>query len=247
MTRLTNHLLLAGLMLTAWAPDAAALHPATFPHEHVQEAAPRPPEARPRREPVGAHSAGALSVALGLAGSSVFDTGNTLGAGLGSGVGFNLHVGWRLNPWAAVDLEWFSTFHDTSYPDRVLVADDPDTTEDEEERLQGLNAAMLSGASSLVRFYLLDPGFIEPYVAVGAGIFMLSGGINSETALTGIGFAAGGGAEFNLSDTVGIGARVLYRGAFFDNTKEPIPLEGVPEETSFVNMLTFSAHLRLNF
>jgi opacity protein-like surface antigen len=247
MTRLIPQLLLAAVMLTAWAPSAAALHPAPFPHEHVQEAAPRPPEARPRREPVGAHSEGALSVGLGLSGTVTVNTGNALSAGLGNGVGFNLYVGWRLNPWAAVDLEWFTTFHETTYADTTVIDDDPSTPEVEERVIQGLDAAMFGSASGLVRIYLLDPGMFEPYVALGVSLFMLSGGVNSETSLTGLGFAAGGGAELNLSDTIGLGAKVLYRGAFFDNTKEPIPLEEVPQEASFVNMLTFSAHLRLKF
>ena len=243
----TTFLILSALMMTTWSQPAAAHHPTSFPHEHVQEPAPRPPEARPRREPVGAHADGALSIGLGLAGTAVMPTGTGLSDNLGEGIGFNLHVGWRLNPWAAVDLEWASTFHDTTFEDTTIVADDPATAADEFQGTRGLDAAMFSSASGLVRIYVLDPGLFEPYVALGVGLFMLSGGINSETALTGVGFSAGGGAELNLSDSVGVGARVLYRGAFFDNTKQPTPLEGVSNEASYMNMLSFSAHVRLRF
>jgi len=252
--RLPAILAAAAMTLAAWTPDARALHPAPFPHQHAQEAAPRPPEARPRREPVGAHAKGALSVGIGFTGGVIPATGSSISNSLDSGVGFNLHVGWRLNDWASVDLEWFTTFHDASFPKLEVdeepepdPAPDPTNAPEEADPARDIDSAMMSSLSGLVRIYFLDPGFFEPYLAAGVGIFMLSEGLNSEDTLTGLGFCAGLGAAFNLSETFGVGARVLYRGAFFDNREVPTPLPAIPAETSFVNLVTLSAHVRVNF
>jgi hypothetical protein len=144
--RLSSALLAAIVALAVWAPDARALHPAPFPHKHVEEAAPRPAEARPRREPVRPRYlptvyAGIGLIALGVIGDE--DT-SSMANGLEGGGGFELFVGWRLNPWAAVDLEWFTTFHETNYAG------------------SNLDTAMLGGLSGLVRVYILDPGEFEP-------------------------------------------------------------------------------------
>ena len=227
--RLSAALLATIVTLVVWSPDALALHPAPFPHKHVEEAAPRPAETRPRREPVRPRYlptvyAGVGLIALGVIGDE--DTGS-LANGIEGGGGFELFVGWRLNPWAAVDIEWFTTFHETNYTG------------------SNLETAMLGGLSGLVRVYILDPGEFEPYATLGLGLLLASAGQNSGGPLTGPVFSGGFGADLNLNHTITLGAKALYRGAFMDNRGGQ--LQGAPTEAAFLSMVSLSAHLRLNF
>ena len=185
-----------------------------------------------------------FSVGFGLTSALSMPSDDELASGLKPGGGMNLYLGWRLSNWAAVDLEWFTTFHATSFPALTSTAEDD---EDEDKRIPAIENAMLSSFSGLVRIYFLNPGFFEPYAIVGASFFVLTRGLNSTDGLPGLGFCTGLGAAFNLNETMGIGARVLYRGAFFDNTEYPIPLPGAPEQSAFINLLVMSAHVRLNF
>ena len=155
MHRLSTALLTTAIVLTVAAPEAKALHPAPFPHRHVEEAAPRPAEARPRREPVTPRYLPTIYAGIGISALGVLPKEGDpsyLGNGIDGGAGFELFVGWRINPWVAVDLEWFTTFHGTNFA------------------AAGSSNATLSGLNGLVRLYLLDPSEFEPYAAIGLGL-----------------------------------------------------------------------------
>ncbi len=227
--------LLAVTVVASLPSPAQALHPAPFPHRHVREEVPEPPQPepeekrrRPRRDVEEPHYLPSLylGVGAGLAGVVPDGHASSLSTELGAGGGFELFLGWRLNEFAAVDLEWMSTFH---------------------RGKDSFNSGLLSALNGIVRVYLMEPDDFEPYALVGVGLFLLNRDGDSLGTLNGPGFVAGAGLDWHLNRVVTLGAKAMYRGAYLDfqdgATLDPL----VSELPTFIHLMTLSAHVRLNF
>lgn len=227
--------LAAAMMLWVFAaPPAQALHPAPFPHRHVTEvtAEPAAPETeekrrRPRRDVETPRFLPTLYLGVGAGAAAVFPGDSTsLATELGVGGGFEIFLGWRLNEFAAVDLEWMSTFHAGK---------------------NTFNSGLLSALTGIVRVYLMEPGEFEPYALVGVGLFLLNRDGDSLATLSGPGFEAGAGVDWHLNRVVTLGGKAMYRGAYLD-FQEGTTLDPLGSELpSFIHLMTLSAHVRLNF
>ena len=110
--------------------------------------------------------------------------------------------------------------------------------------LASAGIATLSGLNGLVRLYLLDPSEFEPYAAIGLGLAFADESPGG-SPLTGPAFSAGIGGDLKLNDVLTLGAKLMYRGAFFDNRQSH--LAGAPQDTAFLSMVSLSGHIRLNF
>ena len=105
---------------------------------------------------------------------------------------------------------------------------------------------MLTALTGLVRLYLATPEVVEPYVALGVSLSTAYTG-TSNVSLSGFGFSGGAGLDFNLNEEVTIGIKTLYRGIYLTTDHMQAGLDvALPEESSFMNMITASAHIRLN-
>ena len=206
MTRSTAFALVS-LAVTLASPNAEALHPTSFPHQHVS----REVKEEPQEANTELRSAPYSYLGIGLAGSGVIDH------ELGMGFGAEVFGGWRLNPWAALELELFINFHD-----------------------RPTEAKLVNAISGMVRLHLSEQGLVEPYLLLGVSV----SGVHGQESLMGFGFASGAGLDFNLNADVAIGLKALYRGAFLNAERGT---ESVDLTTSIISAISGSAHVRLNF
>lgn len=219
------------------APQAMALHPADFPHQHVevpnesaeehaQEESTPEDERWVHVEPFHRYYGG-----VGIVGMGVLPNGTQLTEGLGAGPGFEVFAGWRFNPWIAFDFAWSTSFHATS--------------EDEGFKI---DLALMSALSGSIRIYLIEPERLEPYVAVGATLVTTSGGPQSSLSLMGVGVVGALGLDIHLNDWLTLGVKATYTGTFLDNQIDRLDhLPDYPAEATFLNLLGGATHLRLNF
>ena len=117
---------------------------------------------------------------------------------LQGGGGFNLFIGGRLSRFVAMELGWQPTFHNNE----TNIFGQPIGT-------VGLDAITLD-----FKFFLL-PGRVQPYLSVGAGLYLL--GDNFSVFAEGPGYQLGAGVDFWLNRFVTLGLKAQYRGvALFD-------------------------------
>ncbi|MFT7581273.1 MAG: opacity protein-like surface antigen [Myxococcota bacterium] len=222
----------------------ALMHPTDFPHHHPTRRSPnrRPPARRyvPRRPPVRRvyraprHATRPrrdvesvyrprMHFGLGINGLSVADDDTNLGSGIDTGGGFELSFGVRISPAFSLDINGMVSFHDD---------------------MDG-NEAMSIGALTLDgRFFLTDwDQRMQPYLQVGIGGYALTRDRFSDEALTGAGFQLGGGVDIYLTQSISIGGKVLYRGAFVDNADD----FRRPFEEAFLSMVSYGGDVKFHF
>jgi hypothetical protein len=182
------------------------------------------PAYRPHSRAPAPH-ARSLYVGGGLAATRILqqEGGNEL---LEGGGGLSLFAGLRLNRTLALEAGWTATLHNP-------VAVDTSFGEDTDYLvLNGftVDAKVFLGAS--------DPR-MQPFLQAGVGMYLLDSEYFGAQSV-GTGFQAGGGLEYQIGPSVGIGARALYRGLAM----------GPPQadyNDTFVSALTIEGNLSVRF
>lgn len=189
--------------------------------------APVPAPRRPR-QPIDDPRT-SVYLGFGALGTVVFETDSELSRLIDTGGGLELFLGFRFNKLAALELGGMFSFHGTADP-RAEV-----------------NDGILSGFTGDIKIFVLPSSRrIEPFVQLGAGLYLFSRAGWEGNELTGGGFQLGGGADIRLNRTFAIGARILYRGIFLDNS-EARYWTGELYESAFLSNLTFAANLQIHF
>ena len=165
---------------------------------------------------------------FGLNGTSVLGADNSrMTAGLDSGAGFELATGWRVSNDLSIDLSMQFSFH---------------------EPLDGATGggAMLGHVGLDFRYFLGDwTKALQPYLQVGLGGYFLGRDTWDLDTLGGIGIQVGGGVDFYLARSVSLGAKLLYRGAYLDNSSST--WSGFPTESMWLSALTYGGDIKFHF
>jgi hypothetical protein len=104
--------------------------------------------------------------------------------------------------------------------------------------------AILSGLTLDLKYFLFpDSVRIEPFLQGGAGFYNVSEEGLEGREMTGGGWHAGGGLELRLSKSLGLGARVLYKGMYMDNGTELEPAT----RSVYLNHLSGDLSVSLHF
>ncbi|HIA03266.1 MAG TPA: hypothetical protein EYN06_09910 [Myxococcales bacterium] len=203
-------------------------HPAGYRHRHVNR--------RRRVVRVGPGGptglaliggTGGLYVGAGVVGNYFLQTDSEVSKTYKGGGGLELMWGYRLAPFAAIEFNFMTVFQSTQ------------TTGSQKINNGSINSVGVDG-----KFFLV-PGYnrIEPYVQVGAGVYMLSE--NFEERLTGAGIRLGGGVDVQLNPIVSIGGRLLYHGFQVDNSENDY--YGIATESAFLNTVTLQGNVKFHF
>ncbi|HZS39725.1 MAG TPA: outer membrane beta-barrel protein [Polyangia bacterium] len=140
---------------------------------------------------------------------------------LDHGGGFNLFVGGRINRVFALELGWQPTFHNNQtdiFGERVSTV--------------GLDALTVDG-----KFYPLY-GPIQPYLTVGAGLYLL--GDNFSVLAEGPGYQIGAGIDFWITRHVSLGLKAQYRGVALVDYD-------VFRDNTYLSLITGSGNLTVRF
>jgi len=216
--------LLLGLLIL---PDLAVAQPVAHSGYHRRKPgrstwAPVP---RPRRE--SATNRLGVYIGGGLVADYLVDSGNDLTRFIRTGWGGDLFLGLRLSPKFALELGGNMSFHDT----------DPNLQPHYDQ-------AILSGLTLDLKYFLFpDSVRIEPFLQGGAGFYNVSEEGLEGREMTGGGWHAGGGLELRLSKSLGLGARVLYKGMYMDNGTELEPAT----RSVYLNHLSGDLSVSLHF
>lgn len=165
---------------------------------------------------------------FGLNGTSVLGADNSrMTAGLDSGAGFELATGWRASDDLSIDLSMNFSFHDA-------LAE------------QAGPGAMLGHVGLDFRYFLGDwTRALQPYLQFGLGGYFLGRGNWDFDTLGGLGLQLGAGVDFYLSRSVSLGAKVLYRGAYLDNSSST--WSGFPTESMWLSAVTYGGDIKFHF
>jgi hypothetical protein len=143
-----------------------------------------------------------------------------------AGGGFDLFLGWRINPFFALEVGYSMSVHGTS--------DDFDD----------FNRAILNGLSLDGRiFFMPSARRLEPYIQLGGGAYGVHEDRQESKWMSGGGLHGGGGIDLHLSRVLAIGVKVLYKGLWMDNGSET---EAATKRV-FHNHVTTEANLSLHF
>ncbi len=237
MTRITrtfcNRLAQLSMMATLclYPNLAQALHPADFPHQHVEHPEGEPPKSDEAPDEDYEANVFGTYAGLGFTGGAFLENGSNLAKGISAGGGFEVFLGWRLNSWTGVELNWTTTFHPTEDEPGFKVA-----------------SALVGTLSGLVRVYVLEPSTLEPYIALGPALMTANGGPQSSVSLMGVGFTGVVGLDIHMNPWLSLGLKATYLGSYVDNTETRLDyLPDFPAEATFLSMMTGSTHLRFNF
>jgi len=183
------------------------------------------PVPRPRRE--SETNRLGLYIGGGILADYLVDSGDDLTRFIRTGWGGELFLGLRLSTRIALELGGNMSFHDTD-PSLQLHYDQ----------------AVLSGLTLDLKYFLIpDSVRIEPFLQGGAGFYTVSEEGLKGREMTGGGCHAGGGIELLLTRSIGLGARVLYKGMYMDNGTELQPAT----RSVYLNHLTGDLNVSLHF
>jgi hypothetical protein len=146
-----------------------------------------------------------LYLGFGAFGDEVINQANSAVDFLTAGGGYNLMLGWRLNPMFALEFGVGQGFHNN-------VSDAWGNT---------LDYLSLTQVTVDLKVILPMPnGQFQPFLQGGAGLYVLADAFSSEIA-SGGGVQLGGGLDFWLNPWWSVGGRVLYHGVQFNSFTEP--------------------------
>jgi hypothetical protein len=199
------------------------------PHVHrrrvIHTAPTYAPAVRPR-QPI-ADPVTSIYFGLGAVGNFLVESDDRVSQIVDSGGGLELFLGFRFSRYAAFELGGLFTFHKT------------------EDRL--IETGMMNAVTGDLKvFFIPSSRRIEPFIQLGLGAYILTRDGWDGNELTGGGFQLGGGVDIRLNSSIAIGTRLLYRGAFLDNSEARFWF-GAPYENTFLNMFTLSANLQVHF
>ncbi|MCA9514868.1 MAG: outer membrane beta-barrel protein [Myxococcales bacterium] len=181
--------------------------------------------ARPRRA-VEAPRRPQFEVGLGVHGTSVINDGDNYGS-IATGGGFELMLGWRPISAFALDMSLWLSFHDAN--------------RDYSSANATLGALSVDG-----RFFLTDWNQrLQPYLQVGIGAYAMESDAFYSDSLGGPGFNLGGGIDFYLTRNISIGGKLLYRGAWVDNTDSSYYDD--PYESAFLSSFQYGGDVKFHF
>jgi hypothetical protein len=177
--------LVLGLVLAALAPEAHAQYYRSY------YAPPPPPMIVARPRPNWWYAG------VGLVGTKIL--GQSGGPEeLESGGGVSAWLGVNLSRQLSLELGWLGSFHN---PAPVATWYGPDT-----------DYLVLEGVTADARVHLGRPGFIDPYLQGGVGVYFLGSQHAGYADSVGGGYQLGGGVDVWAGPMVTFGLRALYRG-----------------------------------
>jgi len=199
------------------------------PHVHRRRVIHAAPAYAPAPRPRAAIADPVSSIYFGLGpvGNFLVEGDEKVSQMMDSGGGLELFLGFRFSRYAAFELGGLFTFHGT-----------------QDQRIEtGLVNAV---TGDIKVFFIPSSRRIEPFIQLGAGAYILTRDGWDGNELTGGGFQLGGGVDLRINEMIAIGTRILWRGAFLDNS-EAMFWYDTPYENTFLNMFTLSANLQIHF
>lgn len=210
-----------------FADGDSALHPTNYPHRHRRRVR-RVRRVRHPPAPVRRFGDDRTSVYFGIGGLGNFfiQGSNQLSRVYEGGGGFSLQFGARFNRFFALELAYMAAFQNT------------------QSTAGNINTGTVQAVSIDGKVFVM-PGSsrIEPFLQLGIGAYILSEALRHE--LTGVGFEVGGGVDIRFSHFFAVGARLLYRGFFVDNSDATY--NAIPTESAFLNAITAEANVQFHF
>jgi hypothetical protein len=155
---------------------------------------------------------------------------------IGSGGGFGLFGGVRLNPFVALELNWTYTAHDEEWEC------------DGGAYCSGIDLLQIQTVTADFKLHIPTRGRIEPFVQAGGGFAFI--GVSGDYAEDGYifnsgpTFSLGGGADFWLSPFFTIGGRLLYRGTYFGTEDE---YAGIARNSNYVSGISVDFNVQIHF
>jgi opacity protein-like surface antigen len=201
-------------------------HPTGYRHRHIRRRR-RVVRVHPRTQTVKRNRRAGIYLGVGVVGNYFVQTDNKVSKTYTGGAGLNLHWGFRFSPYAALEFNFMSAFQAA------------ETTGTAQIRNGSVSALSVDG-----KFYLL-PRYarFEPFVQLGAGVYMLSE--QYEEKLSGPGFRVGAGVDIQLNPVVSVGGRLLYHGFQVDNSEAHY--NGIVTESAFLNTVTLQGNVQFHF
>lgn len=143
-----------------------------------------------------------------------------------TGGGFDLFLGFRLNPMFALEIGGLLSVHGTDHD------------------LADYDTAVLNGFTIDGKFFLFPSSTrLEPFLQFGGGGYVVQEERYQGRELSGGGLHAGGGVDLHLTRALGFGVRALYKGIWMDNETEYMPAT----RSVFHNHMTLEANVQLHF
>ena len=197
---------------------------------------PRPVYVAPYRpgygyaRPMGSGVAGVPGVSWLSLGGQVASAPNAGGAaatsGFGSGAGFELGYGFRPAHALGFETAFGMTFHDLGQ--------------------DSANLGVLGHLTFDARIYLgREDRALHPYLLVGLGAYFTGRSDTADPGLGGLGLQAGGGFDYFLSETVSIGVKGTYRGAFLDDSGSTF--SGQATQSAWLSTFNLAGDLKFHF
>jgi hypothetical protein len=143
-----------------------------------------------------------------------------------TGGGFDLFLGFRLNPMFALEIGGLLSVHGT------------------EEDLVEYDTAVLNGITLDGKFFLFPSSTrFEPFLQFGGGGYTVQEERYQGRELSGGGLHAGGGVDLHVTRALGFGVRALYKGIWMDNETQ----YHLKTKSVFHNHMTLEANVQLHF
>jgi len=214
--------LLAAAALAGLAPEASAqpYQPGGYYYTPPSYYAPPPPRRwgmRPRND---AYSRPHVYVGAAGVGVAVLDqTGPN--AFLDHGGGFELFVGVRFGRLVGLEVNWQPTFHNNQFNAFGEV----------------VNTLGLQAITADLKLFLA-PGFVQPYVTIGGGAYIL--GDRFSAIAEGPGWEVGGGVDFWIGPYFSLGLKAQYRGVALISYD-------LNSDNTYVSLFTGSLNAQVHF
>lgn len=143
-----------------------------------------------------------------------------------TGGGFDVFLGFRLNPMFALEIGGLLSVHATG------------------QDLPDYDSAVLNGFTIDGKFFLFPASTrLEPFLQFGGGGYMVQEEGYRGKELSGGGLHAGGGVDLHLTRALGFGVRALYKGIWMDDETEMY----AATRHLFHNHMTLEANVQLHF
>jgi hypothetical protein len=200
------------LVLAALAPEARAEYYRSY-------YAPPPPTMVVRARPAWWYAG------VGLVGTRILGQSGGPEA-LESGGGISAWLGVNLSRALSLELGWLGSFHN---PAPIATWYGPET-----------DFLVLEGVTADAKVHLGRPGFVDPYLQGGVGVYVLGSQHVGYADSVGGGYQLGGGVDIWAGPIVSFGVRALYRGIAMGPPNSSV-------NDTFIHAATFEGSVAVHF